>query len=278
MEDDLMKDSAQYDRLSHKGLDGQFLWELQHGYELSPRESDGILELVKLFYSQSVDFKSGRYQVWVLSQDAPAGKPIWELKRVSVWVTIDAGSEDVEIYLEHGSVYLRRMRILRVTEQIVDGGGVATQEDLAQLFHVDVRTIRRDLSYLRKEGYQVITRGVWCDIGRGLSHRVLIVEKYLQNFSYSEIKRQTGHTDKSINRYVNTFIRVSTLLSKGERQPLAIGFYVGISDRLAEEYIQLYDSYINHDVFGDRLKELIAQNLSRSSYDEKKKEMKEVLA
>lgn len=273
-----MKESAHYARLSHKGLDGQFLWELQHGYELSPRESDGILELVKLFYSQSVDYKSGRYQVCVLSQDAPAGKPVSELKRVSVWVTIDAGSDDVAIYLERGAIYLRRMRILRVTEQIVDGGGVATQEDLAQLFHVDVRTIRRDLAYLRDEGYQIITRGVWCDIGRGLSHRVIIVEKYLQNFSYSEIKRQTGHTDKSIKRYVNTFIRVSTLISKGERKPLAIGFYVGISDRLAEEYLKLYDNYIKHDVFGDRLKELIAQNLSRSSYDDEKKAMSEVLA
>jgi len=272
-EDDLMKESAYCDRIKQKGLDGQFLWELQHGYELSPRESDGILELVKLFYSQSVDYKSGRYQVWVISHDAPAGKPITELKRVSVWVTIDAGPEDLEIYRGHGAVYLRRMRILRVTEQIVDGGGVATQEDLAHLFHVDVRTIRRDLSYLRKEGYQVLTRGVWCDIGRGLSHRVIIVEKYLQNFSYSEIKRQTGHTDKSIKRYVNTFIRVSTLISKGERKAVEIGFYVGISDRLAEEYIQLYDNYIDHDVFGVRLKELIAQNLSRSSYDDKKKEM-----
>ncbi len=273
-----MKESALCDRLRQKGFDGQFLWELQQGFELSPRESDGILELVKLIYSQDVDYKSGRYQVWVLSQDAPAGKPVSELKRVSVWVTIDGGSEDLEIYQKHGAIHLRRMRILRVTEQIVDGGGVATQEDLAQLFHVDVRTIRRDLAFLRKEGYQVITRGVWCDIGRGLSHRVIIVEKYLQNFSYSEIHRQTGHTDKSIKRYVNTFIRVATLVSKGESNAVEIGFYVGISDRLAEDYIKLYHNYINHDVFGIRLKELIAQNLSRPSYVDQKKLLAAVLA
>jgi hypothetical protein len=44
-----MKKSAYCDRLKQKGLDGQFLRELQHGYELSPRGSDSILELAKLF-------------------------------------------------------------------------------------------------------------------------------------------------------------------------------------------------------------------------------------
>jgi hypothetical protein len=268
----------QYDRLRQKGLDGQFLWELQHGYELSPRASDGILELVKIVFSQEVDYKSGRYQIWVIAQEEPAGKPVSELKRISIWVTIDAGTEDLEIYQRYGALYLRRMRIFRVTEQIVDGGGVATQEDLAHLFQVDVRTIRRDVAYLRNEGYQVITRGVWCDIGRGLSHRVMIVDKYLQNFSYSEICRQTGHTDKSVKRYVSTFIRVAMLISKGVTNAREIGFYVGISERLAEDYRKLYGDYIVHEVFGPRLEELIAQNLSRSYYAHPKKVLAEVLA
>lgn len=273
-----MKESNQNDRLKQKGLEGQFLWELQYGYELSPRESDGILELVKLIFSQEVEFKAGRFQVWVIAQDEPAGKPVSALKKVSVWVTLDAGSEDLEIYRQYGAIYLRRMRILRVMEQIVDGGGIATQEDLARLFQVDVRTIRRDLAYLRSEGYEVITRGVWCDIGRGISHRVLVVEKYLQNYSYTEICRQTGHSDKAIKRYVNTFIRVATLIAKGVTNDLEIAFYVGISERLAKDYRELYQRYIDHEVFGRRLKELIEQNIARPYYVDPKKVVAEVVA
>lgn len=33
-----MTEASIFDRLEEKGLEGQFLWELQHGYELSPRE------------------------------------------------------------------------------------------------------------------------------------------------------------------------------------------------------------------------------------------------
>jgi hypothetical protein len=273
-----MKDSSQYDRLKQKGLEGQFLWELQYGYELSPRESEGILELVKLVFSQEVEFKAGRVQVWVIAQEEPAGKPVSALKKVSVWVNLDAGSEDLDIYQKYGAIYLRRMRILRVTEQIVDGGGIATQEDLGRLFQVDVRTIRRDLTYLRSEGYEVITRGVWCDIGRGISHRVLVVEKYLQNYSYTEICRQTGHSDKAVKRYVNTFIRVATLIAKGVTNNLEIAFYVGISERLAEDYSKLYHRYIDHEVFGARLKDLIDQNLARPYYVDPKKVLMGVVA
>jgi hypothetical protein len=266
-----MTEASIFDRLEEKGLEGQFLWELQHGYELSPRESEGILEAVKLIFSQQVDFTAGRVQVLVVSQNEPAGKPLSELKKISVWVTLDAGAEDAEIYRSYGAIYLRRMRILRVTEQIVDGGGIATQEDLARLFQVDVRTIRRDLDYLRQQGYEVMTRGVWCDIGRTLSHRVIIVEKYLQNYSYTEICRQTRHSAKAVKRYVNTFARVATLIAKGITHVKEISFYVGISERLAEDYVKLYHQYINHDVFGDRVKELIKQTLARSNYMDQKK-------
>lgn len=55
-----MRESNQYDRLRQKGLEGQFLGELQHGYELSPRESEGILELVKLVYRIETNYYYGK--------------------------------------------------------------------------------------------------------------------------------------------------------------------------------------------------------------------------
>ena len=42
----MSEQSGYWERLQEKGLEGQFLWELEHGYELSPRQSQGILETV----------------------------------------------------------------------------------------------------------------------------------------------------------------------------------------------------------------------------------------
>ena len=83
------------DRLDNKSLDGQFLWELQRGFELSPRESSLIVETVHLYYGQSPEVRSGRVSLWVVQRDASVGKPIAELPKIEVWVTLDAGREDI---------------------------------------------------------------------------------------------------------------------------------------------------------------------------------------
>jgi hypothetical protein len=248
-----------FKRLLSKGLEGQFIWELEHGFELSPKESTGILDTVKLYFSQSQDYNFGKVQISVACQEEPPGKLITEIKKKLIWVTLDAGVEDIEILEKYNSVYLRRIRILRVVEEILDGGGVATQEDLARLFQVDVRTIRRDISYLRGVGYEVTTRGEYCDIGKGVSHRVLIVEKYLEGLTYSEICRVTRHSAKSVKRYINTFIRVATLLETGVERAKEIAFYVGISERLAKSYIELYHHYNSDVLYQKRIKELTRQ-------------------
>jgi hypothetical protein len=265
-----------FKRLLSKGLEGQFIWELQHGFELSPKESSGILDTVKLYFSQSKEYDFGKVKISVASQDEPPGKQITEIKKKLIWVTLDAGAEDIEILEKYNSVYLRRVRVLRVVEEILDGGGVATQEDLARLFQVDARTIRRDIRYLRGAGYEVITRGEYCDIGKGLSHRVLIVEKYLEGLTYSEICRVTRHSAKSVKRYINTFIRVATLLETGVEGLKEIAFYVGISERLASSYIDLYHHYNSDVLYQKRIKELTQQLLRTTITPDEKKACMEV--
>lgn len=46
-----MSESEVFRRLDLKSRDGQFLWELQDGFVLSPRESTMILETARLYYS-----------------------------------------------------------------------------------------------------------------------------------------------------------------------------------------------------------------------------------
>jgi DNA-binding Lrp family transcriptional regulator len=171
-----------------------------------------------------------------------------------VW-TVHAGAEDGAVYEAHGTQALRRVRILRLVDEALDQGGEPTQEDLAKALGVTARTIRSDIAELRAEGYQVATRGKLRGVGRGQTHKVLIVELYLQRHTYTEIQRRTRHSVTAIKRYLQTFGRVVLLQRKG-LAPSEIAFAVGISERLTEEYLALYQRY-NVSEYQARLAEMV---------------------
>jgi hypothetical protein len=202
--------------------------------------------------------REGRMQVTAVSVDEPSGKPLSSMKKIGVVVTVDGGLEDLDVQRRFGCVGLRRCRLMRITEEAVDQGGVLTQEDLARLLQTDVRTIRRDVAKLRFEGHWVPTRGVIKEIGRGQSHKAKIVEMYLRRMTYSEIVRRARHAPSAIKRYVETFGRVVVLWEKGIRVAREVAYLVGISERLAREYLDLRSRYQTAE-YRDRLEEIAHQ-------------------
>lgn len=68
--------------------------------------------------------------------------------------------EDLQIGYDQGHEGVRRHRIQRMTEEAREQGGLLSQEDLYQLLCCDVRTIRRDIRWLREKCEIVVaTRG-----------------------------------------------------------------------------------------------------------------------
>lgn len=252
---------SQTDRLSEKTVERQFLYELEADFELAPATSRALLSAAQQVLMSCVrggDLREGQMQVTVVCSREPAGKPLAAMKKLSVVVTVDGGLEDLAVMQQHGAASLRRVRVLRMTEEAVDQEGVLTQEDLARLLQTGVRTVRRDVAQLRSEGYWVPTRGAVQDTGRGQSHKAKIVEMYLQRMTYSEIARRARHSASSIKRYVQTFGRVLVLWSHGIREAGEIGYVVGISARLAGEYLVLRERYSTAQ-YADRLSEIAEQ-------------------
>jgi DNA-binding Lrp family transcriptional regulator len=250
------------DRLSTKTLDQRFCHELETGFELAPRVSQGVLELVKQVFQRNgvPGAHTGRLQPGQIRQviaaaDAPHGRPLDETEMVEITWTLDAGEEDLEVLSEHGATALRRVRLLRLVDEALDQGGEPTQEDLAKALNVTARTIRSDVSALEAKGYVVVTRGKLRGVGRGQSHKVIIVELYLKRYTYTEIMRRTRHSAYAIKRYVQTFGRVGMLKCKG-LSTREIAYAVGISERLTQEYLDLYQRYDTPD-YRDRLTEVI---------------------
>jgi len=238
------------DRLAVKTLDQRFRCELETGFEMAPRISQGILDLAKeVFRLDAVSsangsgyLRPGQIRQVIAASSAPHGCPLHQADMVEVTWTLDAGEEDLAVLKEHDRIALRRVRILRLTEEARDQGGLPTEEDLAKALSVTARTIRSDIAALEAEGHCVATRGKVKGVGRGQTHKVLIVELYLKRYTYTEIMRRMRHSAYAIKRYIQTFGRVVMLTRKGLSVP-EIAHAVGISERLTQEYLDLYQRY-----------------------------------
>jgi len=191
------------------------------GANCSPFVSQAILAAVKEVFSLAPEEANsqlalGQIKLLVVSAEEPAGKPLEQCQKLTVLLTLDAGQEDYQVRLAHGVEGLRRARILRVTAEARDQGGLLSYEDLAfRLFNCGVRTIVRDVQALRRRDLEVPARGQLQDIGPGQTHRVQAVRLYLQGLEANEIARRLYHTLGSIENYVTTFARVAFLVTKG---------------------------------------------------------------
>jgi hypothetical protein len=261
--------SSLYDRSLEKTPEQVFINSLRKEFELSPAESAGVLELAKRCLFGELPKTLGRIRFLCASRRAKHGKPLGEQDMIRVTLTIDNGIEDLDVLREQGSIALRQLRILRLTEESYIQGGLLTQEDLSRLLQVSIRTIRNDIIDLVRDGNTVHTRGYEHDIGRGISHKTRIIDLHLSGFTYDEIMRRTRHSAHAIKRYVSTFGRLLLLISHGMEEIRELSRLLNQSDRLTREYLSLFRKYKRGDHWPEVYVELLEQ--LKALYPAKKK-------
>jgi DNA-binding Lrp family transcriptional regulator len=227
-------------RMKEKHAEGLFLWELENGFELSPKVSELVLHSARGILIEGKTLERGRRYVVGVELGERSGKTMREAKKKEVIVTVDGGIEDLEYEEKHGRTALRGMRMLRVIEDGIEQGVVFSTEDLARVLSVSIRTVKRDVHALRKEGLLVQTRGYVEGIGRAISHKALAVEYYLQGKTYPQIEQMMHHTEHSVKRYVETFGRVAYTIRHRHLKAWERGFVLGLSKPLLKEYERLY--------------------------------------
>jgi hypothetical protein len=233
-----------WDRLNTKSLDQQFIKEIIHGLNCSPFEASAVLEAVYNvfgdYFDSSDNLKPGQIRLSIVSIEANSGQRLSDAKQVTVTLTLTDDKEDLPIRKQTGVIGLRRHRIQRICQQALDQGGLLTVEDLAyRIFNCGQRTICRDLQYFRDKDIFIPLRSTVKDIGRTLSHRVLIIKHWAKGKEYSEISRDTSHSLKAVQNYVDKFKRTIALYHEGYNVT-KISFLLRISTALIEEYIDLY--------------------------------------
>jgi hypothetical protein len=236
------------DRLAEKTPEASFLHVLQAEFNLSLREAREVVSAAQEYLGLdqlTAQVRPGQVRLVVASLRAPFGPPLAETDRVTVTLTVDDGTADAAVVAQEGRVGLRQGRILRLVDEALEQGGVLTEEDLARVLQITPRTVIRDIQALKAAGHVVQTRGQVKGAGRGQTHKVRIIELWLDRQGYDRIALWAHHAVQSIKRYIAIFLRVVTLHRAGTA-PAQIAFLVGISEHLVADYLAFYERVQGH--------------------------------
>jgi len=230
-------------RLQAKTPQQRLLTMLQQDFKFAPKIAQAILsEAQACLLGPTQSPRAGQMSVILLKRDAPHGQSLCQTQTVEVLWTIDAGPEDQAVLDTHGIPACRQVRIQRLVDEALAQGAVASQEDLARALQVSVRTIKRDCAVLHAQGIYLPTRGNLKGIGRGQTHKALIVGRWLQGETYDQVAWHTHHALSCVRRYVQTFVRVVNLHLQGF--PLTeIALLLQLSQPLLREYLAVYQRY-----------------------------------
>lgn len=246
-----------------KSSEGEFIYELENSYELSPKLSSLILITAKECLLKEYSLREGQIEVTVIGVEERAGKIIEKMEKKKVRLTIDDGIDDLEILKEYGRISLRQTKIERITQEALEQEGVLSQEDISKYLGCTVRTIQRDIVQLKKKGREIISRGYLHNIGRCQTHKVKIIGQYLDGMTYSEIKQKMRHSSGAIKRYLESFIKVVMAQQKGIYRAREISAVTGISEALISQYQEVIRESKKDSTRKENLKLLIERNSYR---------------
>jgi hypothetical protein len=235
-----------FDQQSAKRLDDKsplhaIQVELQQGYALSPVETQVLARRLQQIIDEHTGYTRGLGQITyqAIAIDEPPGKSLENCRKVPVRLTL-FDEHDANVLALQGPVALRRIRVHRLVNESLMQGGVLSQEDLACLLGVSLKTIKRIFAYFRRGGAPLPSRGEIQDMGRGVSHKIPIIRRYVQDYSFSRISRALGdHGIQSMARYIRHFALVMILEDRG-LSPEQMQSVIGTSVNLIHQYRQLY--------------------------------------
>ena len=231
------------ERQNVKTSEQRFKQMLQQDFRLAPKIAQAILSEAQFHLLEpSQSQQAGQQVVIVAKRGAGHGRALRETELTQIRWTVDAGTEDRQVRQQYGSKALRQVRLQRLLLEALEQEGVASQEDLAQALQVSLRTIKRDFEELQQQGLYLPSRGNLQGIGRGQTHKAQIIGCWLRGATYDQIAQQSHHALSSIQRYIQTFVRVIDLyqrkFSLGQ-----IAQLLQIGPPLVQEYLAVYQTH-----------------------------------
>ena len=244
-----------FQRMKDKTQEQSFINYIYKNTNLSQIESQVVYEQFSgVFLNNNRQKMKAMQTIFIATKvGSAAGKKLVESDYGEVIITLhnnedDDVREDPSEFSEKynfgnidSTTAVRRHKLLRITKEVYDQGCVLTEEDLAyKLFNCGIRTIQRDIAAFKKAGVTIPIRGVVCDIGRSISHKVEAVKGLLEGKGITSIARRIYHSPGAVERYLSKFMQIYYSIEKGLKEP-EISFLTSTSYSLIKEYKGLYE-------------------------------------
>jgi len=137
---------------------------------------------------------------------------------------------------------MKKTRMARILKEAFESDGVLHLGDLSLIHLCCVSTSGRYVHEFEDENEMVLPyRGTVHDLGPTMTHKELIVEKFLSGRTNEQLKKETNHSTAAISNYIRCYRKVVTLRKMFSADE--ISFITGMSKRLVNQYLKLGEKH-----------------------------------
>ena len=206
------------------------------------RLADELLSLVAKLYPETQRLQPGQMLWNALDKTTRATSP----RRSYVPVVLSVITpQDIEALAQGAPMsQIARSAIARIIQEAYCQGGILSTRDIGLLTLRDPSTVSAlRLHYEKEHNCTLPHTGLLHDIGSGVSHKTVILRKIiLEKKDPADVARETNHSQKAVDRYLNDYYRVKTVYE----YTADISFIhqvTGLSKYLIKQYVEI----INHE-------------------------------
>jgi len=215
--------------------------------------AEDVEALVQEFFPARERVESGGL-VWTCTGDegekAQPGKRTEEYKAVTVVLPLVTAEEVAARRGRCGrgqgkkrEQELDKKRLVRLVKAAAEQGGLLTIAELSVILNRSYGVIRRYIKEIEEESGELLPlKGYRMDQGSRPTHKREIARLWEEGLEPPDVARETGHSLKSVERYLKDYERVRMLLKRG-LEAEEIGVLIGRGRRVVLEYIEIAREY-----------------------------------
>jgi hypothetical protein len=215
---------------------------------------EDVMGLMEEFYPSTEGVGSGTL-IWTCTADegkkAEPGKRTEEYKTATVrlpFVTradlrTRTGQKTPRSKTQAVAKARDRRRMARMVKAAAEQGGLLTIAELSVILNRSYEVTRQYVRQWEEETSELLPlKGYRMDQGSRPTHKKEIVRLYEQGLEPPDIARETGHSLKSVERYLKDHERVKLLLKRGTAVEEISGL-IGRGKHVVLEYVELARQY-----------------------------------
>lgn len=202
--------------------------------------AEQLLLIFEGLYPQKSRLKPGQVLWNALDKNTRATSP--NRSYVPVVLTLISPRDIDKLTQGAPMLEITRSAIARIMQEAYSQGGILSTRDVALLLLRDPSYVSALRIYYEKEhDCQLPHTGLLHDIGSGVSHKFLILQKIIiEKKDPADVSRETNHSQKAVDRYLNDYHRVKMLYEQNQDINF-IHQVTALSKHLIKQYMEIID-------------------------------------